>query len=299
MCFGFGSKPRSGSKHTQTRKSYGPSSRSRSRTRSNPFSQHAAYEKERAREFERLKNQAYQDVYSDIDHVKELHEKLNTNERWKGGEREKSVVEIANEAAAAAVKKEKGEREAQRKEDLKFEGLKKMFEDDRRVREEREKVNREIEDQINRALAGDAKGREAREKIDRKIEEEVRKGLEGLNCVGSAVPIHHNSGPHYEFYGGGRYDGLNGTGQGAGGYPGGGSVGNGNGRGCIGGWGWNDWNALLGPYRQGLLGDATTGPAIDHRINMLELKFELEKMKNEIRGSTGHSMGVPMGRMWP
>lgn len=253
--------------------------------------------------------------------MKQLHEKLNTNGRGKGGEREKSVAEIANEAAAAAVKKEREEREAQRKEDVKFEGLKKMFEDERRAREERdrsakeqtferwareneereqrEKVNRQIEDQINRALAGDTKGREAREKIDRQVEEGVRRGLEGLNCVGSAVPIHHNSGPHYGFYGGGRYYGWNGTGQGAGGYPGGGNVGNGNGRGCIGGWGWNDWNALPDLYRQGLLGDATTGPAIDHRINMLELKFELEKMKNEIRGSTGHSMGVPMGRMWP
>jgi hypothetical protein len=56
---------------------------------------------------------------------------------------------------------------------------------------------------------------------------------------------------------------------------------------------------LPGPSRQGLLGVATIDPAMDHRINMLELKFELEKTKNEIRGSMGHSMGTPMGRMWP
>ena len=201
MCFGFGSKPRSGSKYTQTRRSYGPSSRSRSRNSSNPFSQHAAYEKERAREFGRLKNQTYQDVYSDIDHVKELQEKLNMDGRWRGGERGKSVLEIANEAAAAAVKKEREEREAQRKEDVKFEGLRKMFEDERRAREERdrsakeqtferwardneereqrEKVNREIEDRINKALAGDAKGREAREKIDRQVEEGRRRAAAG------------------------------------------------------------------------------------------------------------------------
>jgi len=319
MCFGFGSKPRSGSKYTQTRRSYGPSSRSRSRNSSNPFSQHAAYEKERAREFGRLKNQTYQDVYSDIDHVKELQEKLNMDGRWRGGERGKSVLEIANEAAAAAVKKEREEREAQRKEDLKFEGLKKMFEDDRKAREERdrsakeqrferwakeneereqrEKVNREIEGRIIKALAGDAQGRESREKIERQIEEGVRKGFEGLNCAGSVVPNNHNCGPHYGFYS--RNDGWNCNGQGAGSYRRGDNGGIGNRGGCIGGGEWNDWNALPGPYRQGLLGGATNDPAIHHRINMLELKFELEKTKNEIRGSTGPSMGAPMGRMWP
>jgi hypothetical protein len=318
MCFGFGSKPRSGSKYAQTRKTYGSSSRSRSRNRSNPFSHHTAYEKERAREFERLKNQAYQDVYSDIDHVKELQERLNTDGRWKGGGSEKSVVEIANEAAAAAVKKEREERVAQKKEDLKFEGLKKMFEDDKKTREERdrsakeqrferwakqneereqrEEVNREIEDRTRKTLNGDAKGREGRENIDRQIEEGVRKGFEGLNCVDSAVPNNHNCGPHYGFYGGGRYDRWNGNGHNAGSDRGGGNGGNGNGERCIGGGGWNDWNALPGPYRQGLLGGATTDLTTDHRINMLELKFELEKTKNEIRGSmAGHSMG----RMWP
>jgi hypothetical protein len=318
MCFGFGSKPRSGSKYTQTRRSYGPSSRSRSRNSSNPFSQYAAYEKERAREFGRLKNQTYQDVYSDIDHVKELQEKLNMDGRWRGG---KSVVEIANEAAAAALKKEREEREAQRKEDLKFEGLKKMFEDDRRAREARDRsekeqrferwakeneerdrrdnVNREIQDRISKALAGDAQGREAREKIDRQIEEGFRKGFEGLNCAGSVVPNNHNCGPHYGFHDGGRYNGWNGDGQGAGSYRRGDNGGIGNRGACIGGGEWNDWNALPGPYRQGLLEGATTDPAIDHRINMLELKFELEKTKNEIRGSTGPLMGAPMGRMWP
>jgi hypothetical protein len=260
-------------------------------------------------------------VYSDIDHVKELQEKLNMDGRWRGGGRGKSVVEIANEAAAAAVKKEREEREAQRREDLKFEGLKKMFEDDRRAREDRErsekeqrferwakeneerdqreKVNREIEGRISKALAGDAQGRQAKEKIDRQIEEGVTKGFEVLNCAGSVVPHNHNCGPHYGFYNGGRYDQRNVNGQGAGSYRRGDHGGNGNRGGCIGGEEWNDWNALPGPYRQGLLGGATTDPAIDHRINMLELKFELEKTKNEIRGSTGPLMGAPMGRIWP
>ncbi len=325
MCFGFGSKPRSGGKYTQTRKSYGAASRSRSRTRSTPLSQHAAYEKVRAREFERLKNQAYPDVYSDIEHVNELQDKLNTKGGWKGAGREKSVVEIANEAAAAAVKKEREEREAQRKDDLKFEGLRKMFEDDRRAREardrsareqkferwaketeergQREKVNREIEERISKALAGDAKGREAREKIDRQIEEGVKKGLEGLNCAGSVLPKYHKCGPHDGCYGGDRYDGWYWNGQSAGSYRGGVGGGVGNGEGWIEGGGCNDWNALPGPYRQGLLGVATIDPAIDHRMNLLELKFELEKTKNEIKGSIGHSMGhsteIPIGRMWP
>jgi len=224
--------------------------------------------------------------------VKELQEKLNMDGRWRGGERGKSVLEIANEAAAAAVKKEREERDRSAKEQ-RFERWAKENEE----REQREKVNREIEGRIIKALAGDAQGRESREKIERQIEEGVRKGFEGLNCAGSVVPNNHNCGPHYGFYS--RNDGWNCNGQGAGSYRRGDNGGIGNRGGCIGGGEWNDWNALPGPYRQGLLGGATNDPAIHHRINMLELKFELEKTKNEIRGSTGPSMGAPMGRMWP
>jgi hypothetical protein len=159
MCFLFSLKPKKCSRGSSSSSS--SSSRKHSK---HPFSHHASYEKERAREYERFNHQAYERVISNFDQNEGLKKKFGYGAASNSIPTTKQDVEKAIAAALAKDAKERKDRENQalldklaeesrarhkREEretpDSSFQALTKFIDDERKERKEERKQREEKE----------------------------------------------------------------------------------------------------------------------------------------------------------
>ncbi|KAE9373404.1 hypothetical protein N431DRAFT_482440 [Stipitochalara longipes BDJ] len=318
MCFYLPPKSKKKDKSIHKINCYGSSSssssgKSRHQNHSNrPISDYAFYEKKREAEFQRMREQTYQGVLTDIEHIDQIKKKLVPPSQPHGAaHNEKSVAEIAKDAAAAVLKAHSEEEERTRKVREPVEMVKKMIEEQKREREKQqrketeEKNRREKEESSKNVLAlarkiDEQEREKKRSDLDKAIDKRM---LERLSNIGSIVPPQPpaNHWGNRGAYRGGGFGGWNSNGNpngggfgpwnanGGGGYLGGGDGGNGNGGG-YGGGGWN--NGLAAPQKQGLLGGSQGDPVYEKRLSRVESKQReldwdlfLEKQKNQVRMS--------------